>query len=82
MDWTRSLYDGMPNDPENDADTALANNTMATTLWSFFSALCAKGFREEYAYGLTLTYFEGLWNTSDMVEVDSLDKPDMRDDCK
>jgi len=81
MDFIGNMYAGMPDDPGNDADTVLATNTMAGTLWSFYSALLAKGFRDEYAYGLTIVYFEGLWNTSDMVEVEDI-APNKEDDCK
>lgn len=81
MDWTKNLYEGMPDDPENDADTLLANNQMARTLRSFYEACMAQGFNDEQAYGFTLIYFEGLWNTSDMVEVEEA-APNKEDDCK
>lgn len=70
------IYEGMPEEPD-DTETILATNTMANTLWNFFSALRAKGFKEEYAYGLTLIYFEGMWNNE--IEVDADDR---KDDCK
>ena len=79
MDWTRSLYEGMPEDKENEADTLLANNQMARTLRSFYKACMVQGFSDEQAYGLTLIYFEGLWNTSDMVEVEDI-APNKEDD--
>lgn len=66
MDWTRSLFDGMPH--EDAAETLIANEGMARSLWQFFSACRGQGFNDDYAFSLTLVFFEGLWSSAGSAE--------------
>ena len=80
MDFSSRFYADIPSDPNEEAENILANVGMARTLWGFFSACKAQGFRDEYAYGLTLTFFEGLWNNTVEEDDDGIGR--MEDDCK
>jgi len=79
MDFWGAVMDGMPHDMGEETDAIIACENMAHALWQFYSACRKQGFKEDFAYGLTLTYFEGMWNTD--IEADA-DDGDRKDDCK